>query len=382
MPATAIIDRAEFRPAMKLAKAIVPRRNGTPILSHALLRANGDSGMELLVTDLDVMATVRLNSATADAAFDTTLPARALADLDAKAAKGGEYLSIEANGGEGNAALHFGTAAFTLQELPPADFPMLEWSGPVKADFTIPAANLATLLGKTAFAMSTESTRYYLNGVYLHAPQTPGEIGTLRAVGCDGHRLAVATVSLPAAQGMPGVIIPAGTVNILRGLLKGKGVPPQVRVKVNTTKVIFEIGNVTILSKLIDGTFPEYGRVIPSFADKVIHFDPADMVAAISAVSQISSERGRAVKMEVAPGVMALSVTNPDQGTARQEIAIDYDGAPVTIGFNARYVLDILATMDVGAAGLARLAIAGARESALFGVPNSAEFFVLLPMRV
>ncbi|MFY8154806.1 MAG: DNA polymerase III subunit beta, partial [Hyphomicrobiales bacterium] len=266
---------------------------------------------------------------------------------------------------------------FMLQTLPPADFPDLA-AGQFSHRFEIKAADLKKLIDKTQFAISTEETRYYLNGIYLHTIDVEGE-QRLRAVATDGHRLA--RVELPApngSAGMPGVILPRKTVGEVQKLIED--MDAMIGVELSTTKVRFTIGPVVLTSKLIDGTFPDYGRVIPVGNDKRLVVERGDFAAAVDRVSTISSERGRAVKLSLADGRLTLTVTNPDSGTATEEIEVDYDADPLDIGFNSRYLLDITAQLD-GDTALFKLADPGS-PTVVQDREGAAALYVLMPMRV
>jgi DNA polymerase-3 subunit beta len=267
-----------------------------------------------------------------------------------------------------------------MNTLPFSDFPELTFEGPVKADFTVPAAGLLAAIDASDFCISTEETRYYLNGIYLHVPVTSaGSESVLRVVATDGHRMARHDLGTFPDMGTDwGVIVPRRTVHFLRTVLKAKGCPDSVRVVVNTTKVRFVVGNVDVLTKTIDGTFPDYQRVIPTGNDKPAVLNRKAFIEAVKAVSCLSSERGRAVKLDLADGNMALSVHNPDTGTSAMDLAIGYDFQPLTIGFNASYLLDIFGGITSETVTV-RFADPGT-PALIEG--DAATLYVLMPMRV
>jgi DNA polymerase-3 subunit beta len=242
----------------------------------------------------------------------------------------------------------------------------------------LPAGDFKRLIDKTQFAISTEETRYYLNGIYLHTAGT-AKAATLRAVATDGHRLAQCELPLPAgAAGMPGIIVPRKTVGEVQRLIEtGEG---EVAIELSSGKIRFTIGNVVLTSKLIDGTFPDYARVIPVNNDKLLTVDKKDFEAAVDRVSTVSSERGRAVKLSISSGRLMLSVTNPDSGSATEEIEVDYDGDPLDIGFNSRYLLDIAAQIE-GEVALIKLADPGS-PTLIQDKDAKGALYVLMPMRV
>src|SRR5690606_27298758 len=244
--------------------------------------------------------------------------------------------------------------------------------------FRMDSQALKNLIDKTQFAISTEETRYYLNGIYLHAHESGGQL-RLRAVATDGHRLARAEIEAPAGcEGMPGIIIPRKTVSELQKLVDDPDV--TVTVELSETKIRFTIGSVILTSKLIDGTFPDYERVIPTGNDKRLTIDRQSFAAAVDRVSTISSERGRAVKLSIADGQVTLTVNNPDSGSATEEIPADYDADPLDIGFNARYLLDVAAQLT---GGEARFMLADAGSPTLIqDTADEQTLYVLMPMRV
>jgi DNA polymerase-3 subunit beta len=368
------LERAALLKSLGHVHRVVERRNTIPILSNVLLRADGQS-LLLKATDLDLEVTERLP---ADVGFPgaTTLPAHILYDIVRKLPDGAQ-VSLDANGEGGQLQLRSGRSRFNLQALPESDFPDLA-AGDFSHDFSLGAGDLKRLIEKTQFAISTEETRYYLNGIFLHAADVEGHV-MLRAVATDGHRLARIDIPAPkGAVGMPGVIVPRKAVAEVLKLVEDPA--QEVRVEISTTKVRFTFGDVVLTSKLIDGTFPDYMRVIPSGNDKRLVVDRAPFAAAVDRVSTISSERGRAVKLAVAEGKLTLSVTNPDSGSAVEELDVDYDAAPMDIGFNARYLLDITEQLDSDTA-LFKLADPGS-PTLVQDREGASALYVLMPMRV
>jgi DNA polymerase-3 subunit beta len=244
--------------------------------------------------------------------------------------------------------------------------------------FTLAAADIKRLIDRTQFAISTEETRYYLNGIYLHSAGS-AKSATLRAVATDGHRLAQVELPLPdGAAGMPGVIVPRKTVGEVQRLIDDND--GEVLLELSSGKIRFSIGDVVLTSKLIDGTFPDYGRVIPAGNDKELVVDKKDFEAAVDRVSTVSSERGRAVKLALTSGRLVLSVTNPDSGSATEELEVDYGADALDIGFNSRYLLDIAAQID-GEVAVLKLADPGSPTLIQDKDPQGA-LYVLMPMRV
>jgi DNA polymerase-3 subunit beta len=267
----------------------------------------------------------------------TTVPAHTLYEIIRKLADGAE-VRLETEGEQ--MSLISGRSRFHLACLSPDSFPDLK-SGTFSHDFTMPAATLRELIERTQFAISNEETRYYLNGIYMHTLEVNKET-VLRAVATDGHRMARADTPSPSgARGMPGIIIPKKTVGEVVKLLDGA--EGDVQVEVSDTKIRFTLDGVVLLSKLIEGTFPDYERVTPKNNDKQLNVDRASFAVAVDRVSTIASDRGgKAVKLAVKDGNLELSVTNPDHGTATEEIAVEFEPESFEIGFNARYLLDII----------------------------------------
>jgi DNA polymerase-3 subunit beta len=261
--------------------------------------------------------------------------------------------------------------------LPESDFPDLA-AGDMTHNFTVGAADLKRLIDKTQFAISTEETRYYLNGIYLHTTGT-GKSAMLRAVATDGHRLAQVELPLPSgAAGMPGIIIPRKTVGEVQRLIEDA--EAEVSIELSQGKIRFSIGDVVLTSKLIDGTFPDYARVIPIGNDKQLVVDKKDFEASVDRVSTVSSERGRAVKLSITAGRLLLSVTNPDSGSATEEIEVEYASDPIDIGFNSRYLLDIAAQIE-GEVAVLMLADPGS-PTLIQDRDAAGALYVLMPMRV
>jgi len=251
-------------------------------------------------------------------------------------------------------------------------------AGNLPHHFDLEADALRRLIDKTRFAISTEETRYYLNGIYLHAVES-GKVKALRAVATDGHRLAQVDHDLPkGASGMSGIIVPRKTVLELQKLLEGE--TGSISIGVSETKIRFEFSGVILTSKLIDGTFPDYGRVIPKDNDKVMQVDGKRFAEAVDRVSTISTEKSRAVKLNLDEGRLTLSVTNPDSGSATEELSVSYSSAPLEIGFNARYLLDITGQLDGEQATLV-LADSGS-PTLVRDSDDDKAVYVLMPMRV
>ena len=368
------IDRNALMRALSHVQAVVERRNTIPILSNILLQAEGDR-LQLTATDLDieVVETVAAEIARDGAA---TAPAHILYDIVRKVPDGAQ-LEVEQGPDEGRLAISAGRSRFSLQALPPQDFPDLA-AGEMTHHFTMPSADLKTLVEKTRFAISTEETRYYLNGIYLHDVAS-SEAPLIRAVATDGHRLAQVQFSRPdGAKGMPGIIVPRKTVLELTKLIEAA--EGEVEIALSPSKIRFGIDGLTLTSKLIDGTFPDYERVIPRGNDKTLQVDTRLFTQAVDRVSTVSSEKGRAVKLNISAEKIVLTVNNPDSGSAEEELSASYNADPLDIGFNSRYLLDIVGQFK---GDTANFDFADAGSPTIIRDPaDGSALYVLMPMRV
>jgi DNA polymerase III subunit beta len=368
------VERSELLKSLGHVHRVVERRNTIPILANVLLRADR-SNLSLKATDLDVEVTDTI-AAEVGPGGSTTVPAHMLFDIVRKLPDGAQIV-LESSGDRAALTIRAGRSRFTLQTLPESDFPDLA-PGEMTHKFAVKAADLKRLIDKTQFAISTEETRYYLNGIYLHVAGS-GKAQALRAVATDGHRLAQVELELPGgAAGMPGIIVPRKTVGEVQRLLEDN--EAEVAIELSAGKIRFTVGAVVLTSKLIDGTFPDYGRVIPANNDKELVVDKKEFEAAVDRVSTVSSERGRAVKLSITGGKLLLSVTNPDSGSANEELEVEYEADPLDIGFNSRYLLDIAAQIDSEAAVL-KLADPGSPTLIQDKEPHGT-LYVLMPMRV
>ncbi len=367
------IDKPGLAKALAHVASVVERRNTIPILSNVLLTV-GSNTLKLTATDLD-MELVETVGCTSKGDGAVTVPAHMFYDIVRKLPDGEIGLSRDAE--QERLVMTSGPAQFSLQTLPADDFPELSIEDLGYA-FSLPAADLKRLIEKTRFAISTEETRYYLNGIYLHQAETDGK-ETLRAVATDGHRLAQVELPLPSgAKGMPGVIVPRKTVTELSKLVENED--GEVRIELSPSKIKISDGRVVLTSKLIDGTFPDYERVIPQGNDKRLEVDNASFAQAVDRVSTLSSDKGRAVKLALSDGKLTLSVNNPESGSATEELSVEYGFDPLEIGFNARYLLDISQQLESEAAEFL-LADPGS-PTMVRDVKDPSALYVLMPMRV
>lgn len=368
------MERAALLRAVSQAQSVVERRNTIPILANVLIEAEGET-VSFRATDLDIEV---LDKAVAqvERAGGTTVSAVTLHEIVRKLPDGA-LVSLSEEPSSGRLSVSAGRSNFSLATLPKEDFPVMA-SSEYGTNFKARADQLRRLFDKSKFAISTEETRYYLNGVYMHVAD--GEDGrALRCVATDGHRLARIDSPLPeGAEDMPGVIVPRKTVGELRKLLDDDEM--EIAVSVSETKVRFATPDITLTSKVIDGTFPDYTRVIPQGNTRKLEVDASEFAKAVDRVATVSSERSRAVKMQLDEDRLILSVNAPDSGAAEEELAVAYGDERLEIGFNAKYLLEIASQVD--------------RENAVFlfnssGDPtlmregtDTSAVYVVMPMRV
>jgi DNA polymerase III subunit beta len=371
------LERSQLLKSLAHVQSVVERRNTIPILSNVLIQAE-KGRLSLTATDLDVEVIETLDADVARGGA-TTASAHMLYDIARKLPEGAQ-VQLDLNAADGRIVLSAGRSRFQLGALPREDFPAMS-AGNLPNSFALPVPDLKRLIDKTRFAISNEETRYYLNGIYLHVAKTKdGQV--LRAVATDGHRLARFEMPAPdGAAGMPGVIVPRKTVNEVRKLLDDAA--GEVEIAVSDAKIRIALGDTIVTSKLIDGTFPDYQRVIPTGNDKRLFVDRQSFLEAVDRVSTVASDRTRAVKIAIEDGRITLNVVNPEQGSASEELVADYAGESMDIGFNARYLMEI--------AG----AIGGTQAQFLFADPGSptivldagdtpdpSTLYVIMPMRV
>ncbi len=372
----ATIERATLLRCLSHVQSVVERRNTIPILSNVLIEAEGDNSLKVMATDLDLQVVEHMD-ASVDSAGSITVSAHLLFDIARKLPEGSQ-VSLEA--AENRMAVKAGRSRFSLPTLPRDDFPVIV-EGDLPTSFELPARTLAELIDRTRFAISTEETRYYLNGIFFHVSDEAEPV--LKAAATDGHRLARFTLPRPeGAEGMPDVIVPRKAVAELRKLLE-EAMDGNVQIDLSASKVRFTLGGeggVVLTSKRIDGTFPDYSRVIPTGNDKLLKLDPKSFHEGVDRVATIATEKTRAVKMGLDKDKVTLTVTSPDNGTATEEVPAEYAADGFEIGFNAAYLKDILGQIDSDNVEI-HLADAGA-PTLIRKDENSPALYVLMPMRV
>ena len=370
------IDRAALLIALQHVHSVVERRNTIPILSNVLIEAKED-GVYLTVTDMDiaVIEKVDLDKSEVIQLGTVTTSAQMLYDIVRKLpdnikveflSEKNERLGIKAS-----------SSSFALNCLPSEDFPSISQED-FKYSFNIDSIALIRLLDKTSFAMSLEETRYYLNGIYLHAIKEDN-IHKLRTVATDGHRLSRVDMNLPeGADGIPGVIIPRKTILEIRKILEDH--TGNINLSLSETKIRLSFNNVILTSKLLDGTFPDYSRVIPEQNDKLVTISNQSISEAVDRVSTVSTDKTRAIKININKENLVISATNPDKGSASEYVDVVYDGDEVEIGFNSKYVLDV-ARQIKGNEIIIKLSDS-VSPTLVYDKDDKEVLFVLMPMRV
>ena len=368
------IERSTLLKAVSHAQSVVERRNTIPILANVLIEAEDDK-VQFRATDLDVEIVDRAQ-AKVDRPGSTTVSAVLLHEI-ARKLPDGALIELTSDTASSRLTVEAGRSNFSLATLPKEDFPIMA-SSEYAANFSAKSGDLRRLFDKSRFAISTEETRYYLNGVYMHSA-TFENSKVLRCVATDGHRLARVDTGLPeGAEELPGVIIPRKTVAEIRKFLDDDEV--QIAVSVSETKVRFATPDITLTSKVIEGTFPDYTRVIPASNEKKLEVDADEFAKAVDRVSTVSSERSRAVKLSLEDDQLTLIVNSPDSGAAEEQVAVAYSDERLEIGFNAKYLLEISSQID--------------KENAIFMFNSSGDpvliredndlsaVYVVMPMRV
>jgi len=368
------IERSTLMKSLAHVQSVVERRTTIPILGNVKLSAS-DGRLALNATDMDLDI---VDAVECDVMIDgeTTAPAHMLYEIVRKLPDGAQ-VELDNGANEDLMVLRAGRSKFTLACLPTTDFPEMA-SGDLAHDFDIAVGELKGIIDRTRFAISTEETRYYLNGIYIHAGENNG-MPIIRAVATDGHRLASVETPLPdGATDMPGVIVPRKTVNELRKLIDEA--TTTIRVSLSDTKIRFAFNDVILTSKLIDGTFPDYERVIPTNNDKMMELDCKTFAAAVDRVSAISTEKSRAIKLTINPSALTLSASSTDAGSATEELEVSYGADTIDIGFNSKYLLDIAQQIEGETAQF--MLSDGGSPTIVRDSSDSSALYVLMPMRV
>jgi DNA polymerase-3 subunit beta len=368
-----IIERSHLLKSLAHVQSVVEKRGTIAILSNIKLEAKG-AEVAFTATDMDI-AIVEKSPANVLSAGEITIPAQTFYDIVRKIPEGAQ-IELETSDDGSKATIRSGQSRFSLACLPVDDFPVMA-EGEFSHSFTLKSAECLALISKPSFAVSTEENRYYLNGIFLHvAGEGDGKV--LRAVATDGHRLAQIEVAIPAgADGMPSVIVPRKAIYELRKLLEaGEG---DVEVSLCENKIRFIYGSAVLVSKLIDGEYPDYSRVIPLINDKLLEVDCKKFAQSVDRVSVISSEKTRGIKLQVESGKLTFSAGSGDQA-ASEEIEVAYSSAPIETGFNSRYLLEMMTQMEGEIAQF--LFSDGTMPALVRDTADVSALYVIMPMRV
>lgn len=361
-------ERDKLLAPLQQVGGVVERRQTLPILANILV--NAKQGMlSITATDLEVEMKTSA-SVVCDGDIDFTLPARKLIDI-CKALPEGAMIDIEVEGER--AKLKSGRSRFTLGILPAKDYPVIE---PLASNysFTVKEAMLKQLIDKTHFAMAQQDVRYYLNGMLLEIAE-----GEIRTVATDGHRLALCETNCEVDPGIDTqVIIPRKAVLELGRLLSDKD--DNVDIEISSNHIRLAIGNTVFTSKLIDGRFPDYNRVIPADCDKTVIANKDELKQALQRTSILSNEKYRGIRFQFSPGMLEMLAHNPEQEEAQEEMEIEYQGEELVIGFNVGYFIEVLGVISSAAV---QLSLSDSNSSCLVEDPNSAGTkYVIMPMRL
>lgn len=369
-----VVRKTDLLRELQLFQGIVERKNTIPILANVLIEADGDQ-VRLLATDLEVGLRSKCSASVAKGG-SLTLPAKKLYEI-IKALPETDVRIEENKNGVKVAADRFDSR---MQTLPREDFPSLpDATGSYSA--TLPRDVLKQMVSKTQFAITGEDTRYFLNGaLFIQRSDAMSLVST------DGHRLALITVARDAGKGKSKsddeerVILPRKTLLELGRLLaEGEG---DIRYERGENHLFFDIGGRLLISRMIDGQFPAFERVIPKSNDKRVEFDRDRLTSAVKRVALLSNERSRAVKFAIDKGKVEIASSSPEFGEAKEVIVVDYDAAPVTICFNAQYVLDFLAVVETDSVGLEFKDEMSQAVMKPIGAENYEYTYVIMPMRV
>ena len=355
--------------ALQSVAGIVERRHTLPILANVLLRKTG-SALQLTTSDLEIQIRTTADLGGDDSNFATTLGARKLIDI-LRTMPSDQTVSLEHTGGK--LLLKGGKSRFTLQSMPAEDFPLVQESASFGPVFAVPQKTLKSLLGQVSFAMAVHDIRYYLNGILFVA-----EGKHLSLVATDGHRLAFASAELDVEVPKQEVILPRKTVMELQRLLSDKEGAIEMQFATNQAKFSFD--GMEFVTKLVEGKFPDYNRVIPKNHKNIVTLGRAPLLASLQRTAIMTSEKFKGVRLNVEPGTLRVASSNAEQEEAVDELDIDYGGDQIEIGFNVTYLIDALQNMGQE---MVRIELSDGNSSALVTNPDDNAFkYVVMPMRI
>ncbi|MBI5271838.1 MAG: DNA polymerase III subunit beta [Burkholderiales bacterium] len=361
--------------ALQAVAGIVERRHTLPILANVLLRKTGET-IEFTTSDLEIQVRTSAELGGDAGSLSTTVGARKLIDI-LRTLPGDQVVSLSANGAK--LTLQGGKSRFTLQTLPAEDFPLVNEAvdfGPV---FSVPQKTLKGLIDQVHFAMAVHDIRYYLNGILFVA-----EGKTLTLVATDGSRLALAQAQLEADIPKQEVILPRKTVLELMRLLKDGGKDGSgddvIEMRFAGNQAKFSFSGMEFVTKLVEGKYPDYNRVIPKNHKNIITLGRATLLSSLQRAAILTSEKFKGVRLNIEPGALRIASSNAEQEEAKEEIEIDYDGPSIEVGFNVTYLMDALSNMGQE---MVRLEMHDGSSAALITVPEQEGFkYVVMPMRI
>ncbi|WP_137893040.1 DNA polymerase III subunit beta [Ramlibacter sp. 2FC] len=358
---------------LQSVSGIVERRHTLPILANLLIRKTGSS-VQLTTSDLEIQIRTTAELDGDAGSFTTTVGARKLIDI-LRTMPADQTVSLESN--QAKLILKGGKSKFTLQTLPAEDFPLVQEAASFGPAFSVPQKTLKDLLGQVSFAMAVHDIRYYLNGILFVA-----EGKQLSLVATDGHRLAYASATLDVEVPKQEVILPRKTVLELQRLLSDAGGEnqPHIEMQFASNQAKFSFGGMEFVSKLVEGKFPDYNRVIPRHHKNSVTLGRQPLLASLQRTAILTSEKFKGVRLNVEPGTLRVASNNAEQEEAVDELDIDYGGDSIEIGFNVSYLIDALANMDQD---MVKIDLQDANSSALVTIPENATFkYVVMPMRI
>ena len=359
----------KFLAALQAVAGIVERRHTLPILANVLIRKTGPE-LEFTTSDLEIQVRTSAELGGDTGNFATTVGARKLIDI-LRSMPSDQTVTLSA--AQNKLTLQGGKSRFTLQTLPSDDFPLVQEAADFGPMFSVPQKALKGLINQVHFAMAVHDIRYYLNGILFVA-----EGKNLTLVATDGHRLALAQATLDVDIPKQEVILPRKTVLELQRLLKDEDTPIEMRFAGNQAKFVFS--GMEFVTKLVEGKFPDYNRVIPKNHKNHVTLGRAPLLASLQRAAILTSEKFKGVRVNIEPGTLRIASSNAEQEEAKEELEIDYNGDAIEIGFNVTYLIDALANMDQD---MVKIELADSNSSALLTIPDDAAFkYVVMPMRI
>jgi DNA polymerase-3 subunit beta len=364
-----VISREALIKPLQLVAGVVERRQTLPVLSNILLVAEGDQ-LSMTGTDLEVELVGRVTLDEPAEAGSITVPARKLMDI-CKSLPDSARIELTLTGQK--MVIKAGRSRFSLSTLPAAEFPNVEDS-PETLELSMIQQQLRNLIDKTGFSMAQQDVRYYLNGMLLEIAD-----GQLRSVSTDGHRLATSVTPVDAQDGLQHqIIVPRkGILELARLLQSGD---EELRLVIGASHIRAHVGDFTFTSKLVDGKFPDYERVIPKNGDKILLSDRMELRQVLSRIAILSNEKYRGVRLALSSGYLQVMANNPEQEEAEETLAVDYEGDSLEVGFNVNYLLDCLSILN---SDVVRLTLSDSNSSALVeGFDEDGSVYVVMPMRM